>query len=196
MAARRLPEAARLLLLLLAVAAAPAAAQAPAPLINPLRFRPPGCDPASCDGCLDYSVHADNLTNADGVMPDNVCGDSLYFPVRAAGSCAASWVPLAAVARCCQYALILPQPCICRSPLGSSQTAKSGTRARGSASPAAQVRRATVPGPPATGVASLSPTTPPHPPTCSRVRQGQTVPVGGQGRIQRHARLLSLPWWC
>lgn len=37
----------------LAVLAPPAAAAVP----DPLRLRPPGCDPKSCTGCLEYSLH-------------------------------------------------------------------------------------------------------------------------------------------
>lgn len=37
----------------LAVLAPPAAAAVP----DPLRLRPPGCDPKSCAGCVEYSLH-------------------------------------------------------------------------------------------------------------------------------------------
>ncbi|PRW57771.1 N-acetylglucosamine-1-phosphotransferase subunits alpha beta-like [Chlorella sorokiniana] len=63
----------------LAVLAPPAAAAAP----DPLRLRPPGCKPDNCTSCLEYSLHADNITDSEtGEMAADPCGsDGLYFPV-------------------------------------------------------------------------------------------------------------------
>lgn len=68
-------------LLALAMLLAAAAAQAPAAAADPLRFRPPGCDPANCASCLRYSVHADNITDAAGNVAEDACGsDGAFFP--------------------------------------------------------------------------------------------------------------------
>lgn len=49
---------------------------------DPMRLRPPGCNPDTCDGCEEYIVTALNVTAFGGAMAENVCGDDgAYFPV-------------------------------------------------------------------------------------------------------------------
>lgn len=91
---------------LAAVAAVALAAFAPLPAAaavpDPLRLRPPGCNPANCSSCLEYSLHVSSwLCCCEAGIPARVCMGSCACGAACKGGCLASGLVLFAVCHPC-----------------------------------------------------------------------------------------------
>lgn len=101
------------------------------------QFRPPGCNPATCEGCREYVFSLDNVT--DAVAPANPCGDDgAYFP--------GGWVtslppPARRLPRPFRRPTFPLPPLTPQCRLSGLPTASSGGASPGCACPAAQVRQ-------------------------------------------------------
>lgn len=83
---------------LVAFAPLPAAAAVP----DPLRLRPPGCNPANCSSCLEYSLHVSSwLCCCEAGTPTRGCTGNCACGAACKGACLASGLVLLAVCHPC-----------------------------------------------------------------------------------------------